>query len=62
MLLTKPLCCSLNLCAEFDAPAELLRDEATIFAELCRQTGASSLEKLRAGAERHAQVLRYDAS
>jgi hypothetical protein len=55
MLLTKPL-------AEFDAPAELLRDEATIFAELCRQTGASSLEKLRAGAERHAQVLRCDAN
>ena len=43
--------------AEFDTPAELLRDENTIFAELCRQTGVFLFEKLRASAERHSQLL-----
>jgi ABC-type multidrug transport system ATPase subunit len=43
--------------AEFASPAELLRDESTIFASLCRQAGASSFAGLKAAAERHADVL-----
>ena len=43
--------------AEFAAPAELLRDEGTIFASLCRQAGASNFAGLKAAAERHAEVL-----
>lgn len=44
--------------AEFASPAELLRDEGTIFASLCRQAGASNFAGLKAAAERHAEVLR----
>jgi len=43
--------------AEFDSPAALLRDENSIFASLCRQSGAGSFAVLRAAAERHEQVL-----
>ena len=43
--------------AEFASPAELLRDESTIFASLCRQAGASNFAGLKAAADRHAEVL-----
>jgi len=44
--------------AEFASPADLLSDESTIFASLCRQAGASNFASLKAAAERHAEVLR----
>ena len=44
--------------AEFASPAELLRDEDTIFASLCRQSGAGSFASLKATADRHQEVLR----
>jgi ABC-type multidrug transport system fused ATPase/permease subunit len=43
--------------AEFASPSELLRDEGTIFASLCRQAGAGSFATLKATADRHQEVL-----
>ena len=39
--------------AAFASPEELLNDEDGIFAHLCRQSGASSYDQLRAAAARH---------
>ena len=43
--------------AEFDTPAALLRDEGSIFTQLCRQLGGDSFGGLRAAAERHEELL-----
>ena len=43
--------------AEFDTPAALLRDEGSIFAQLCRQMGGAAFESLRAAAERNEELL-----
>ncbi len=43
--------------AEFDTPAALLRDEGSIFSQLCRQLGGESFGGLRDAAERHEELL-----
>ena len=43
--------------AEFASPSELLRDEGSIFASLCRQAGAGAFASLKATADRHQEVL-----
>ena len=43
--------------AEFATPSELLREEGSIFASLCRQAGAGAFAALKATADRHEEVL-----
>lgn len=44
--------------AEFASPSDLLRTEGSIFAQLCKQTGAGSYASLVAAADRHVNAMR----